>query len=401
MPVITKGLLAIGGLLMALTAGPALLPMEPRRVALERQLGAAFGRPVSVHRFYFALLPYPQFMAEGIVDHQGTLRIARAQALPELPSLLSNGRAIVRELRIQDGHMDGGLLQALLEYPVRSDDSSVLVRYISVEDCNVRVGDVPLTDIDASIHLGTDGRPLRINASMDAKRLHLEVLPTASGALQLAVQGSHWTAPFEPRLRFEQIEATALLEANHLKIWNLQATLDGGGAYGFLSARWRPTWAITGELSLHNVAIAALLPRGDGEPGLDGRLQATPRFVMRARRADRLLDSLELASDFTLRDAIVRKVDLAAAGDTALPRHTAPPVTHLDEVSGHLVFRRGRYELHGLQAHSGALSANGRLSIAADRSLAGQVDVQLRDATGFLGVPLRVSGSLDDPQLVY
>lgn len=386
---------------MVLTAGPALLPMEPLRVALERQLGAAFGRTVSVHRFYFALLPYPQFMAEGIVDHQGTLRIAQAQAVPELQSLLSNGQTIIRELRIRDGHMDGGLLRALLEYPARSDDSSVLVRHIRVEDCTVHVGDVSLTDIDAGIHLGADGRPLRINASMDAKRLHLEVLPTASGALQLAVQGSRWTAPFEPRLRFEQIEATALLESNHLKIWNLQATLDGGGAYGFLSARWHPTWAITGELSLHNVAIAALLSRGDGEPGLDGRLQATPRFVMRARRAERLLDSLELASDFTLRDAIVRNVDLAAAGDAAQRRGTASPVTHLDEVSGHLVFKRGRYELHGLQAHSGTLSANGRLSIAADRSLAGQVDVQLRGAAGLLGVPLRVSGSLDDPQLAH
>jgi hypothetical protein len=55
--------------------------------------------------------------------------------------------------------------------------------------------------------------------------------------------------------------------------------------------------------------------------------------------------------------------------------------------------------LSNLVATSGALSATGTVSIAANRSLNGRVSVDLASSKGALGVPLVVGGTLDDPSV--
>ena len=172
-----------------------------------------------------------------------------------------------------------------------------------------------------------------------------------------------------------------------------------GSAFGFVSARWTPTWSVTGEFSLRDIALTSLLNSAGAAPAIEGRLQATPRFVMRARQADNLLSRLELASDFVVRDAIVRKFDLEAVAKSGGSVEHAGLITRFDHISGHLAFRRGHFQFSELEARSGALVATGSVSIGADRSLNGRVDAQMRNMGGLLAIPLRVSGSLDDPRV--
>jgi hypothetical protein len=56
--------------------------------------------------------------------------------------------------------------------------------------------------------------------------------------------------------------------------------------------------------------------------------------------------------------------------------------------------------LSNLVATSGMLSANGSVSIAANKALSGRVVVDLSGGTGAMGVPLVVGGTTDDPSVM-
>jgi hypothetical protein len=280
-----------------------------------------------------------------------------------------------------------------------SSSSNVVVQRIRIDNATLHAGQVSFDDIQAEILIGPDGRPQRIDATLDRQRLHLQALPTATGALQLSVQGNDWSPPLGPRVRFDRVEATALLEPNRLEAWNVQARIGKGSAFGFVSARWAPAWTVTGEFSLRDVALASLLNSEGAAPAIEGRLQATPRFVMRARQAENLLSRLELASDFVVRDALVRKFDLKTVARSGNPAEQAVAITRFERISGHLAFRRGHFQFSELEAHSGGLVATGSVAIRADRSLNGRVDAQMRNMGGLLAIPLRVSGTLDDPSI--
>jgi len=395
MATITKGLLAAGLTLMGLILGPAMVPMGDLRKAIEAQLTNEFGRTIGVGRIYLAVIPRPQLVLEDVADDRRTFQVGQARATPVVGSLFTK-RIVLRQIHISDIHVDVEALQSLLARGQTRPPWNVLVQRIRIDKATLKAGPASFDDVQADIRIGEDGRPLRIDATLDGQRLRVQVLPTATGALQVTLQGNDWSAPLGPRVRFDRVEATALLEPNRLEAWNVQARIGKGSAFGFLSARWTPAWTVTGEFSLRDVALTSFQSTEGAPPEFEGLLQATPRFVMRARQADKLLHRLELASDFVVHDAIVRKFDLGTAVGSGSFARKVDSIPRFDRISGHLAFRRGRFQFSELEGRSGALTATGSIAIGADRSLDGRVHAQIPN-TGM--IPLRVSGSLDNPHI--
>jgi hypothetical protein len=56
--------------------------------------------------------------------------------------------------------------------------------------------------------------------------------------------------------------------------------------------------------------------------------------------------------------------------------------------------------LTNLVATSGALAAQGNVSMAANQALSGRVSVDLATSKGAVGVPLTVGGTVDDPSVM-
>jgi len=393
----TKGLLAAVALLAILVAAPAAAPTASLRLTLEQQLSEALGCPVRIGKMRFALLPRPGLVIEDLTDADGQWQVGRIQAVPVVRSLWGE-RLVIDRLDIRDLRASLEAIGALLRHKPAGGPAAT-IRSVRLDDAILRAGSMALPDIDADILLGADGRLRSIHASMDGERVRLEILPTSSGALQLALQARDWIVPGTPGPRLDMVDATALLETHRLEAWNVQARVQQGSAFGFLSARWHPEWAITGEFSLRDVPLSRVLAGGAAVAPVEGRLQATPRFVMRARRAEHLPSRLELASDFVVRDAVLRRVDLHALGSSARKPRGAVRETRFERVSGHLTVRRGRTHVLGLEADSGALAATGNVFIGPDRVLDGRMDIQVARSAGLLSLPLRVSGTLDDPKL--
>lgn len=394
----TKCLLAVAASVIAVVSVPAAIPMQTIQRDVERGLAERLGQPVSVESLRFTILPRIQVVAQGVVAANGGLKVKRIEAVPVIRSLWSDS-VVLASLTLEGMDLDSQVLISLLGGTAQRGSENLIVRRILIRDGRVVVGRLAFKGVNAEIPLGTDGRPGRIYATMQDGRVGLEVLPTASGALQLALQGRDWALLEAPLIRFDEVHATAILERKRLEAWNVQARVDKGSAYGFISLRWEPRWTLTGEFSLRGVPLGRLQGDGRHAPALEGLLDATPRFAARSRRAEQLLERLEIASDFSVRNAVVRRMHLNAAGGDSRGMSRQTGETRFERVSGHLAMSRGTLAFTGLHARARALVATGQVSVAPDRSLTGRISAQLPNSGGLLSVPLRVSGTLDDPRL--
>jgi len=130
---------------------------------------------------------------------------------------------------------------------------------------------------------------------------------------------------------------------------------------------------------------------------LTGRLDAHTELHANLRDLSAVADTSQSQTKFTVHNAVIHGIDLAEAVKTIGMNRGGE--THLDTLAGQLVTHGRVAELNNLVASSGALSANGNVTMDAEKRLNGSVNVNLAQqvAGTALGVPLVVGGTLDAP----
>jgi hypothetical protein len=179
--------------------------------------------------------------------------------------------------------------------------------------------------------------------------------------------------------------------------WPLRVDIGGGHIAGKLQlqAGKAGNQLLTGQLTTENVEVAALT--APSKP-LTGKLQAQTTLRAEYHDPGQIADLLTTQTHFTVRDAVVQGIDLQKAVQTVgLSRGG---ITRLDTLAGQVNTQGKVVHLTNLVATSGSLSATGNVSIAANKALSGRVNVDLSTTKGALGVPLVVSGTIDDPSVM-
>lgn len=195
------------------------------------------------------------------------------------------------------------------------------------------------------------------------------------------------------RGRFAGTRGELKREADH---WPLRIDIGGGRIAGKLQLTpgAKGMQLLQGQLSTENVEVAALT--APSKP-LTGKLQAQTTLRSEFREAGQAMDMLQSQTRFTVRDAVVQGLDLAKAVQTVgLSRGGT---TRLDTLAGQVATSGKTVQVSNLVATSGALAANGNVSIAASRALSGRLTVDLQTKGGALGVPLAVGGTVDAPSV--
>ena len=199
------------------------------------------------------------------------------------------------------------------------------------------------------------------------------------------------TARFEVR-KGQFAGARAVLEREPEQ-WVLRAQIGGGNVNGKIHFQSGTKGAslLQGQFDTAGVEVSALTAPSRT---LTGQVDAHTTVRAEFRDPAQLTDVLQSQTRFTVRNAVVRGIDLAQAVKTVgLSRGGE---TRLDVLSGNVATQGKTVHLTNLVASSGVLAANGNVTLAANRSLSGRVSVDLGSA---IGVPLSVGGTLDDPSV--
>ena len=400
----TKALIALAGLAALIVALPWLVPLDRLIPQIEAAASARIGAPVRIASLRLVLLPLPHLVANGV--SAGTPALGEVGRVVVRPSVLQlwSDTLVLREVRLERVMLQQALLVRLAQLDRNgAEPARARIERLVIEDATLQLTGATIRDLDLEIALSADGRPEWIRARCDGGRLKVTARPQGSGALLLNIAAHDWTPPAGPRVRFDRIAGKALLTRHGIDSRHLQASLYGGRAAGPLSVTWSPSWAIQGEITVKNVNLQPLVALFVRDHIVTGRIDADPRFALRARHGRDLLERLELASRFTVRDGVLRKVDLLAAAKNPFSARTRPPdaaaQTRFDELAGHLTIDPDGYHFSDIEVASGMLRARGEVSVARDRTLDGRIEAEVRGTGALFAVPMRVSGSLQAPEV--
>ncbi len=196
------------------------------------------------------------------------------------------------------------------------------------------------------------------------ERLKIIAKPAANG-FELAIAARRWTVPVGPPVVFDRIDAVARLTAQEISTTGAGCQALRRHARGPLAVAWRPDWSIAGELMVDGVQMQPLARLLSAEAVVSGRLQANPRFALRARTPAGLIASLRLESDFRVEEGTLQRVDLEAAARNPLSGNAAGQgSTRFEQLAGRLEVDGDGYHFSGLEVESGMLAATGEVSVS-------------------------------------
>lgn len=345
------------------------------RQRVEREGSAALGVPLKLGRLSVDLWPLPAVAAEDVrIQTKPPLTLGRVEARPVWAGLLAGELQIatlmVRQAVLPQTAINALAAAALQKRPKAATPAParkpamVIPRRAVLDDVTWIDEKGQRMTVDAEAELGADG-----------------LLDTA--ALKV-LQG-----------RFAGAKAHVKRDADGQ--WPLRIDIGGGRVAGKLQLKPAAAGAqvLSGQLNTENVEVSALTAPSRT---LTGKLQAQTTLRSEFRDLGQLTDLLTSQTRFTVQDAVIQGIDLAKAVETVgLSRGG---LTRLDTLAGQVDTQGKAVHVTHLVATSGALAANGNVSMAANRSLSGRIAVDLKTSKGAVAVPLAVGGTIDDPSVM-
>ncbi len=391
-------------LLAALILIPWLIPTHFYLPKLEKQISEVLGLPVRVSDLRFALLPTPRMVASGIaVGAQADLQIARLVLVPSWRAVLGDKQ--IARVGIAQPVLAASavpVLQDWLAKPRASAGAVWVVRAIDIQEAQLPWSQLP--KLDASVHFSAQGDLQSV--LLQTLDHHLQI--TAQPQLQqqwISVHGQDWVLPVGPPILFNRLDAQLLWQGQSVSLQSLQAKLLGGSA----EAQGRLSWHASGisapqlniQFKLKQIDIAQALHSLKLANKLEGRLLSDGHINAKASSFGQLAEHLQLDTSFVIEQGVLHGVDLAKAATLLLKQDAKGGQTQFDSFNGHLhAYAEGLgwvYQLSQLHIASGLLNADGAVNINAQKQLDGEIKVALKRSVSLVGIPLRVTGSVDEP----
>lgn len=382
---------------------PQFISLDDYRPRIEQEASTRIKQPVTITSIKFAALPLPHVMVSGItVGKGGDFAMGSVKLIPDLFSLLQTTRIIktveIDSLVLTQKGLDA--IMALARVDAARSPQAPMVRILSIRLENVvaRLGKTDFGPFDARMALNSTGKPEDASVTTRDGKLKILIKPDQANYL-LDVSARAWTLPAGPPLLFDELSIKGVATQDDVRLDEIKARLYGGTAAGKVHLNWKKGLRIVGNLDLDDVELQQLAPLLSPGSRVSGKLSAKPVFTAAADSADRVANALHLETGFKIRNGTLHGVDIQQAATRLIKRGTSGGETRFEHLSGHLLVAQGSQHFTQLRIASGALSADGRVSVTPKKALSGRIVAQVKIAGASAAVPLNVSGTVGAPLL--
>jgi len=391
----TLGILAL--LLVVALAAPFLVPVSRFIPEIERVASQKLGQPVEIAELRLSILPTPRVVAHGIrVGKADLAKIGELEIVPELKSFLSGPRAL-RLVRAQKVELEEAALGIPGAMPKGAGGEALELRRLVLKQVQLKHSKVKLPEFDLEADLGP-GYSVEQARFESRDGLKARLAPQGGGISSVELEGRNWTLPVGAPLTFERLLARGRLRGEQLDLPDVEAALYGGTLTGHVRVDWAKQWQIGGEAKIAGVDLVPV-QRALAKPArLSGRLKAEPRFSAQAKSPELLGAALALDGPFEVVGGAYQGVDLSKVADITGSK-SAEDATHFEQFTGKLELRGERVRINELCVRSPKLQAGGFIQIEPDETLSGRLDVALARTSGFVSVPVALSGKASDPTI--
>jgi hypothetical protein len=381
--------------LVAAVAVPFLVPLDNFIPRISAQASAAVGQPVAIGGLRLHLLPTPRAVAAGIrVGGKDEVRIEELQLVPDWIAL-AGGRLALTLVRAEKVQLKEAAL--LIPGKMPKSDAPVRVERFAALDVELQHSALRLPPFNIDAELGPSLQVRRARFSSRDGALRMEVNPQTDQRSAVKVEASRWRLPLAAApLVLDSLKVSGVLEGGRLALSSIDGRLYGGRVTGSARAGWQKGWQLGGNAKIEGVDLAPLQQALGRLVRLTGKLNASPKFSAAARAPEQLAAALAIDGPFNVAGGAYRGVDLSKVGDLTGGKG-AGGVTQFDELRGILQLRGRQIRLNELCAKSSVLIAGGFVEMAPDQTLSGRLGVSVAKTGGFIGVPVALSGTAQNP----
>jgi uncharacterized protein involved in outer membrane biogenesis len=391
---------ALGGIAVAAAvaiAVPFVVPVSHFIPELAYAASEKLGQPVRIEDLTLHLVPTPRVVGHRIaVGRKKEILIGELEIVPDLASLIFGQRAL-RLVRAGRVALDDSAFAMVRGMPKGDPRERWLVRRVVLTTVKLNHSKLELPLFDADLQLG-EGRRVR-EARFETRDggFRLVLRPGGDDAVAVQVRARNWTLPGGAPLRFDRLTAQGTLRGQQLELANIAGVLYGGRLVGSAQADWGKQLRLAGTAQLAGIDLVPVQKALGQSAKLSGRLKAEAAFTYARTPAE--LGALSLDGPFEVLGGVYQGVDLSRAGELGGERR-AGDATTFEELRGQIELRGERVRLNQLCIRSPKIVAGGNVNIAPDKTLSGKLHIAVAQTGGFVGVPVALSGTTDEPSML-
>ena len=232
-------------------------------------------------------------------------------------------------------------------------------------------------------------------------KLKVNIKPDQS-SYRIDASAKGWKPPAGPAILFDELDVKGVATLKDANLNDVRAKLYGGTIAGRAAVGWQKGIQLKGNFDVSQVELKPLVPLLSPGTNVSGKLNARPVFSANARDAGQMANVLRLETPFNVQNGVLHGVDITKAATSLISKDGGKGgETRFDELSGHLAMDRGAQRFTNLKIASGALSADGNVTISPRKALSGRVNAQVKAGqVTAANVPLNVSGTVQSPVLL-
>lgn len=398
-----RSLLSLAVLIALAAVVPLLISLDDYIPRIEEEATTWLKEPVSIESIRFAALPTPHVTISGIaVGKSGDMKVARVSISPDLLSMLREGK-VIRSVEIDSLDATQGAIDRILAWAkadARQPPPTVKVRVerIRVSSALVRLDTASFGPFDALVQLDARGQPADASITTQDGKLKILVKPDQANYL-IDVSAKAWTLPAGPPLLFDELSLKGVATHDDVTLDEVKARLYGGTAAGKMSMSWKNGLQVKGSFAIGQLELKQIASMLSPGTHVSGKLDAKPAFSAAAPTPDQLVKALRLETDFNVRNGTLHGVDIQKAATSPIKQRTTGGETRFEHLAGHLRMEHGSRHFTNLDISSGALAADGRVTVTPGNDLSGRINAQVKAMGTSARVALNVSGTTHAPLL--
>jgi uncharacterized protein involved in outer membrane biogenesis len=397
-------LIALAALLVSAVVLPFFISLNDYIPRIEKEVSARLKEPVSIKSIKFAALPLPHITVDGItVGATDEIRLGKVRVTPDLFSLLQPTK-VINSIEIDSLVVTQKAIDKIQAW-AKSDGAKspqqppqVRVKSIRLDNALVHFGKASLGPFDARVNLDSKGEPEDASITTQDGKLKALIKPDKSKYL-IDASAKSWTLPVGPALVFDELIIKGVATPNDANLGEVSAKLYGGTVNGKTSISWQKGLRLEGNLNVSQLELRQVGSMLSPGTHFSGKLSAKPVFSASAASAGQLMNALRLQTPFNVQNGALQGVDIQKAATNLIKQGTTGGETRFEQLSGRLVMERGSYRFTQLKIASGALAADGNVSISPKKELSGRINAQVKAVGTSANVPLNVAGTVGAPLL--
>jgi len=396
----TKRLFITLVVILAVICLPFLIPLNTYIPEIEKQAGEKLHEPVKVGSLRLSLVPLPHVALHGItIGAQQEVKIDSIKISPNLSSLFSPVK-VLRDIQLDTVFISMDMLGRMPAW-FKSDGGPQTVRIekVGLNHVTLESPGMTLPLFSLVVNMNSEGDLKNVLLASDDGKLKLDATPVSGSNFDLKLAAQQWRVPVGPAFQFDVLNIIGDVDSDALRLKNIDGKLYGGTLKGAAELNWKSGWKLNGELKGQRVALESLLPLFSSKARVSGQLETKAKFAMKAKNSSQLTDNSNIDGDFSINKGVLHGFDLASAAQPFKAKEIRGGQTEFEEFSGIFNIAGKDIRLSKLNITSGVLNANGDVEISPSKQLGGKVYVEVKQGVSLVSIPLKVSGTLQDPVL--